>query len=421
MKNGEETANGVPTAAVDFGGATVRVLAAEMLPNRAIRLVGVGEAASAGVDEGRVINMEEASASLQNALREAELMSRRKITSAWAAVTGAHIAGIDASGTTVVDDPEGVSPGDIKEVKRQAEAEAENHNGKKVIATLERYYELGGHKGVQRPLGMSGSKLSGGMHLVLASVNALADWEKCLLQSGVETESQFTFSALAAAPAVLTEDEKQLGVCIADIGASTTDVAVFHRGAVAGVFSFSMASDDIHRDIAEVHHASLESAERAKKTIGLAGDSGEFVSLLEAGGGGESRQSLAVVRDTIAHRADEILETIGRRLDEIGGGENRDGRRLAAGIVLVGDGALLPGLAAAASAKLGMPARVGRPLYRGENHESISSPRFAVAAGLLQTAAARREERRAARSGGLRTACRNFLARVFGGRPPESE
>ena len=421
MKNGEETTGGALTAAVDFGGATARALAAETLPNRAIRIVGVGEAASAGVSEGRVVNMEKASAALQNALKEAEIMSRRKINSAWASVAGAHIAGIDAYGTTVVDDPEGVTQDDIKEVKRQAEAEAENHNGKKVIATLERYYELGGHKGVQRPLGMSGSKLSGGMHLVLASVNALADWEKCLLQCGVETESQFVFSALAAAPAVLTEDEKQLGACVADIGASTTDVAVFHRGAVAGVFSFSMASDDIHRDIAEVHHASLESAERAKKTIGLAGDSGEFVSLLEAGGGGESRQSLAVVRDTIAHRADEILETIGRKVDEIMSGESREGRRLAAGIVLVGDGALLPGLAAAASAKLGMPARVGRPLYRGENHETVASPRFAAALGLLQNAAAFREERDAAKTGGVWRASRRFLARMFGGRPPESE
>ena len=416
MKHMDDMAGGALAAAVDFGGSGVRALAAEILPHGAFRLIGVGESASAGAEQGRVVHMEKAVAALQNALRESELMSRRKITSAWASVTGAHIDGINASGTTVVDDPEGVSESDISEVKRQAEAEAEHHNGKRVIATLERYYELGGHKGVQRPLGMSGSKLSGGMHLVLASVNALTDWEKCLLQSGVETESQFVFSALAAAPAVLTEDEKELGVCIADIGASTTDAAVFYRGAAAGVFCIPMASGDIHRDIAEVHHASLESAERAKKTIGLAGDSGEFVSLLEAGGGGESRQSLAVVRDTIAHRADEILETIGRRVDEIASQDGREGRRLAAGIVLVGDGALLPGLAEAASAKLGMPARIGYPLYRGANYENIASPRFAAAAGLLQTAALRREERAAAKGGGFR----GWLSRVFGGRSPDS-
>ena len=420
MKNGGGTIGELLVAA-DFGGATVRVLAAETLPHRALRIVGIGEAPSAGVGEGRVIDMEKAVGALQNALREAELMSRRRINKAWSSVAGAHITGINASGTTVVDDPEGVSQTDINEVKRQAEAEAEHHNGKRVIATLERYYELGGHTGVQRPLGMSGSKLSGEMHLVLASVNALADWEKCMLQSGVETANQFIFSALAAAPAVLTEDEKDLGVCVVDIGESTTDVAVFHRGVVAGVFSFSMASGDIHRDIAEVHHASLESAEQAKKTIGLAGDEGEFVSLLDAGGGGESRQSLAVVRDTIAHRVDEILETTGERIGEMltdGGG---DSRRLAAGAVFVGDGALLPGLARAASAKLEIPARIGRPLYRGDNHEAIASPRFAVAAGLLHTAAMFGGANEIAHKNDIFRRFRIAVARIFGERDSGTE
>lgn len=415
MKSSEEIATGAIAVAVDVGGATVRVLAAELLPHRAIRIVGIGEAESAGVGGGRIVNMEKAAGALQNALREAELMSRRKITKARASIAGDHIVGINASGTTVVDDPEGVSQEDINEVKRQAEAEAEHHNGKRVIATLPRYYELGGHKGVQRPLGMSGSKLSGGMHLVLASVNALADWEKCLLRSGVEITNQFVFSALAAAPAVLTEDEKELGVCLIDIGDSMTDVAVFHRGVTAGVFSFGIASGDIHRDIAEVHHASLESAEAAKKSIGLAGDEGEFVSLLDAGGGGESRESRAVVRDTIAHRVDEILETIQLKVAEtLADDEGRESRRLAAGAVFVGDGALLPGLARVAAAKLEMPARIGAPLYRGDHHESIASPRFAAATGLLHTAATDDEERADSGGGEFTRTMHNFFARIFG-------
>ena len=383
MKDGERK-SGIITAAVDCGSSGVRVFVAEILDNNAIRLLAIGEATSAGINEGRVVNIEKAVLVLQNALKEAEIMSGCKVNSAWAAITGEHIVGMNAAGSTVIGDAAGVSMSDISKVKQMARAEVANRSGMRVIATLERDYELDGHKGVQEPINMSGHKLSGEMHLVLASVNALADWEKCMLQCGVETEEQFIFSALAAAQSVLTADEKKLGVCVADIGASTTDVAVYSEGLVSHTFSLPMASSDIHRDIAEMHHASMESAEQAKKTIGLSGNQGEFISLLEAGGGGESKQSLPVVRDTISHRVDEILEIIGERLAHF----SSSGRRLSAGIVLVGDGALLPGIAAAAEEKLNMPARIGRPLYRGENHERAAQPRFAVGMGLLEKAAA---------------------------------
>ncbi|MGI9306624.1 MAG: cell division protein FtsA [Gammaproteobacteria bacterium] len=409
----QEKISGAVAAAVDFGNDAVRVFVAEMLDNGSFRLLGLGEAASDGISEGRVVDIEKAVAALQNALKEAEIMSRCKINSAWAAVAGEHISGRNAAGSTVLGDSSGVSVSDIKKVKQMACAEVAQQSGRRVIAVLERDYELDGHTGVQKPLGMTGHKLSGEMHLVLASANALADWEKCLLQCGVETEEQFVFSGLAAARAVLSEDEKQLGVCVADIGASTTDAAVFYRGAVEETFSLALASGDIHRDIAEMHHASLESAERAKRTIGLSGDDGEFVSLLEAGGGGESKQSLAVVRDTIAYRVEEILDAIREKIV-------RDDKRLAAGIVLVGDGALLPGIAEAAKAKLNMPARIGMPLYRGPNHERVASPRFAAGMGLLEKGAAMRGENAAA-GGGFFQTVKNWMRRVWEGGAPEQE
>ncbi|MGU9951249.1 MAG: cell division protein FtsA [Gammaproteobacteria bacterium WSBS_2016_MAG_OTU1] len=411
MKQSGEKNAGALLVAVDFGCASVRVLVAEALANKSLRLQGIGEAESNGISEGRVVNIEKTVAALSNAIKEAEIMSRRKITTAMAAVTGGHITGYNAGGSTVISDPSGVSVSDIKKVKQMACAEVANQSGMRVIATLERDYELDGHKGVQKPLGMSGNKLSGEMHLVLASINALSDWEKCLLQCGVETQDQFIFAGLAAAEAVLTEDEKKLGVCICDIGASTTDIAVFYRNVVIDTFSLPLASDDIHRDIAEMHHASLESAEQAKKTIGLAGDQGEFVSLLDAGGGGENKQSLPVVRDTIAYRADEILETIASRLSNASAE-----RRLSAGVVLVGDGALLPGLVDVASTKLNMPVRIGRPTYRGDNHERVTSPRFAVGMGLLEKSAATYYEHDMP-TDGLWQAVKNWLSDFGGGRP----
>ncbi len=408
MKNN----GGILTAAADFGSSGVRVAVAEVLDAGAIRLLGIGESESQGISEGRVVDMEKAVSSLQNAIKEAEIVSRRRFSSAWAAITGEHIIGVNAGGSTVISDPAGVSTTDIHKVKQMARAEVAHRSGMRVIAVLERDYELDGHKGVKKPVGMSGHKLSGDMHLVLASTNALADWEKCLLQCGVETEEQFVFAPLAAARAVLSEDEKNLGVCVLDIGASVTDAAIFYRGVVADTFSLPMASNDIHRDIAEMHHASMESAEQAKRTIGLSGDNGEFVSLLEAGGGGEHTQSILVVRDTIGHRVDEILELAGERLARL----SDAGKRLSAGIVLVGDGALLPGIAGAAETKLNIPARIGRPTYRGENHERAASPRFAVCMGLLQAAA---EYDSAVSQGGGIGAAVGWVSRLFGGRGTE--
>ncbi|MDM5147266.1 cell division protein FtsA [Candidatus Persebacteraceae bacterium Df01] len=392
MKNGDnktttQKRSGPALAAADFGSAAVRVLVAEAPDEHSIRLLGIGEAPTGGIREGRVVNIEQATAAFGNALKEAEIMSKCKVQSVWPAVAGEHISGVNTTGSTVISEMS-VSVSDISKVKAMARAEVAPRTNMRVIATLERDYEVDGQKGVQKPLGMSGHKLSGDMHLVLASANVLADLEKCMLQCGVEVENQFVFSGLGAACSVLTDDEKRLGVCVADIGAGTTDVAVYSGGVVCKTFSIPIASDDIHNDIAHMHHASMESAERAKKQIGLTGDGGEFVSLSEVGGDGESRQSMHVMRDTISHRVDEILETVANRLAPYGS----ESRPLSAGVVLVGDGALMPGITEAAAAKLNMPARVGHARYRGENHERVTAPRFATSMGLLSMAATHRYE-----------------------------
>lgn len=414
MKNNEDKKSGGPKrtgpalAAVDFGGAAARALVAEVLPDQSLRLLGVGEVPARGIREGRVVNIEEATATLGNAIKEAEIMSNYRVQSVWPAVSGEHLDGADASGSTVISEMS-VSMSDISKVKAMARAEVAHRPGIKVIATLDRDYQLDGQTGIHQPLGMSGHKLSGDVHLILASSNALSDMEKCLLQCGASIEQQFIFAGLAAAKSVLSKDEKQLGVCVADIGAGTTDVVVYSQGVVWQTFSFAMASDDIHSDIAHMHHASLDSAERAKKQIGVVGDGGEFISLFDAGGSGESRQSMPVVRDTISHRVDEILETIGEKLEPFGGEHPLSG-----GLVLVGDGALLPGIAEAAAAKLNMPTRVGRPRYRGQNHEIVASPRFAVGIGLLEMAAVyHRDTERVRRQENIWLRLTNWLRDTF--------
>ncbi len=398
--------NGGLLAAADIGSARVKVLAAEMLPDATLTLRGVGEAESSGVHEGKITDLDKSAQALEHALKEAEIMSECKIGAMLASLSGEHIRGREASGTTVINDGV-VTATEISHVRKIAGANLPDPN-EKVLAMLERHYEIDGHGGLRQPLGMSGRMLSGSMHLITASGNALANMEKCVLQAGGKIEGDFVFSPLAAAEAVLTDDEKELGVCLADIGAGTTDLAIFADGAVCETAAFGIAGNDIRNDIAHMHHASLESAEKAKCSIGLAEQGGEFIALEDASGSGENEVGRAVVRDTICCRAEEIIGKIGETL-------SRRGRQLSAGVVFVGDTALMPGFLEAAEKQLSAPVRAGLPRYRGERHELVAKPRFAVGMGLLQMAASARRDDITARRGmspGERFS--EFFRRLFG-------
>lgn len=369
---------------VDIGNAGVRVLVADMLEDESLVLRGIGECASAGMAEGRIVDIRKVVASLGKALKEAEIMSGQKIERVLASIADENVHGIAGEGVAVVSDND-VTVSDINKVRDVAVSDVSDAS-LKVLAALERDYEIDGRSGIRQPLGMVGRRLTGRMHLIVALKQSLENLEKCLVNAGVYPAGNFIFAGLAAAAAVLTEDEKELGVCLADIGAGATNIALFERGVVCGTGVFPIAGDDIHRDIAHMHHVSLEDAERAKRDIGLLGDGDEFVSLSDAGGDGDNAIRKAVLRDTIGHRVDEVLETIGKFMESAGGREHK----MSAGLVLVGDGALLPGLVDAARQKLRCAVRLGAVRYRGEKHERVAHPRFAVGMGMLMQAAALR-------------------------------
>ena len=186
---------------------------------------------------------------------------------------------------------------------------------------------------------MTGRRLSGDVYLLFASHNALANMEKCILQAGAQVEGDLFFRLWAAAESVLSEDEKDLGVCLVDIGASISEIVIFSQGTVRDACAIPIAGDDIRNDIAHMHHVSLGAAERAKCQIGVADGDG-FIDLGDASGIGDNKVGRSVVCDTIIHRVDEILERVQQRIDNF----TRDETHLSAGLVLVGDGALLPGI-----------------------------------------------------------------------------
>ena len=369
-------------AAIDLGSDRFKALVAAALPDGGLALEGVGEKPSAGIKRGVVVDLEEVIAAAGDAVKEAEIMSRARVSEVFAAVSGAHIAGMETTGVAAVSDHE-VTASEVAKVRETAGA-VRLEGGLQALHLLEREYRIDEQWGVRRPEGMTGSRLEGRMHLVAASSNALANLEKALLRIGAHP-AEIVFAGLAAADAALTDDEKKLGACAMDIGAGVTEVTVFRDGVVLKTSALEMAGRDMDGDVAQMFHTSLESAERAKRVVGTRDAEGEAVTVADAGGGGESQVGRHSIAQTVAARVEEILEKAHAEIQPLG--------PLPGGIVFCGDGALLPGLAETARAQLGMVARVGRPQYKGPNWEQVARPRFAVGVGLLRRAAgARREE-----------------------------
>ena len=365
-------------AAVDLGNSSFRVLIADFLEDGSLNLLGIGEAPARGIREGKIDDIEEAAQALAAAIKEAEIMSGLRVERVLVGITGDHLHGRNVRESVIISDNT-VTVSDIDNVRRLASVTVtEPHN--QMIATLEQSYEIDGQKNIRQPLSMAGRRLSALLHIIMASKLALENIEKCILGAGVISDEHFVFSTLAAAQAVLTADEKSLGVCVVDIGAGTTEAIVFVDGVVQGVRVWNVASSDVHTDIARVHHASLDDSERAKKQIGVVvGNEDDFVTLADAGGGNQNQINSTVIRDTMVPRVKEILTDVKDFYDEF----TVRGTKLSAGLVFVGDGSLLPGLVPLTQQHLNVNARIGYPLYRGEHHERVARPAFAVGLGLL--------------------------------------
>lgn len=368
-------------AAIDIGSEAVRVCVADRHADGSLHLQGVGEAASAGITEGMITDIEKASESIRAAVRHAEYTSGYAITQVLPAISGEHITGGAGDGSAVISD-NSVSASDIAKVREMAGTTIA-HSNRRLLATLDRDYEIDGQAGIRQPLDMTGRKLSGTMHLVAADVRALENFEKCINNAGVELTGQFVFAGLAAARAVLTEDEKKLGVCLVDLGAETTEITIYANGNVYVTEVLAAASNYIHHDVAHVHRASLKDAKRVKHDIGIDEAFQEAVALSDVGDGNEMTIDAVIVRDTMLCRAREIFKQIAESVEHF---QDESGQKLSAGLVLVGDGSLLPGLSGYISRELQMGVRIARPRYRGEHYEAVAHPRFAVALGLLMHA-----------------------------------
>ena len=380
---------------LDIGTAKVIVVVAEVLAGGELKLAGLGVAPSNGIKRGVVVNIDATVHSIQQALKEAELMADCKITRVYTGITGSHIRGFNSSGMVAIKDRE-VSAADVARVVETAKAINISTDQRLLLVEPQEFIIDG--QDVKEPIGMSGIRLEAKVHIVTGAQSAAENIIKCVRRCGLEVE-QLLLNPLVSSLAVLTEDERELGVALLDIGAGTTDLAIFTNGAIRHTAVIPIAGDLITSDIAMALRTPTKDAEDIKVESGYAKQLlADAESQVEVPGLGDrgprmlSRQALAGV---IEPRVEEIFTLAHQVMRESGFEE-----MLSSGIVLTGGSCMMPGMVELGEDIFLKPVRRGMPKYSNALSDMVAQPRAATVMGLL-------EEARLARLRGFKVAQKN--------------
>ena len=367
---------------LDIGTSKVVAVVAEVLPDGRHEVIGLGQHESKGLKKGVVVNIEATIASIQAALEEAELMADCKIRTVYTGIAGSHIRSFNSRGMVAIKDKE-VTAADVARVIETARA-VNIPTDQQFLHTVSQEFVVDNQEGVREPIGMSGIRLEVKVHIVTGAVSAVQNIVKCIRRCGLEV-SDLILQPLASADAVLTEDEKELGVVLIDIGGGTTDIAVFTEGAIRHTAVIPIAGDQITNDIAMALRTPTLEAEEIKIRHGVAKqilvDSSETIEVPGLGDRGPrtlSRQMLAAV---IEPRVEELFALALQVVRE-----SEFEEVLSSGVVLTGGTALMPGIAELAEEIFLKPVRIGVPQYNGQLADVVKSPRYSTAHGLLAEA-----------------------------------
>ena len=366
---------------LDIGTAKIMVVVAEVQAGGLLKLAGLGVAPSNGLKRGVVVNIDATVQSIQQALREAELMADCKIQRVYTGITGSHIRGLNSSGMVAVKDKE-VTAADVARVIETAKAINISSDQRLLLVEPQEFVIDG--QDVREPIGMSGIRLEAKIHIVTGAQSAAENIIKCVRRCGLEVE-QLMLNPLASSQAVLTDDERELGVAVVDIGAGTTDVAIFTGGAIRHTAVIPIAGDLITSDIAMALRTPTKDAEDIKVESGYAkqllADPEAQVEVPGLGDRGPrmiSRQALAGV---IEPRVEEIFTLVQNVVRESGYEEV-----LSSGIVLTGGSVVMPGMVELGEDIFLKPVRRGIPKYSGALSDMVAQPRAATVMGLLEEA-----------------------------------
>jgi len=377
MNRSSETKNLI--VGLDIGTSKIIAIVAEVKPEGGFEVIGMGSHPSRGLKKGVVVNIETTVSAIQRALEEAELMADCKIREVYTGIAGSHIKSFNSHGMVAIKDKE-VSRLDVDRVMETAKA-VNILNDQQVLHVLNQEFIIDGQEDVREPIGMSGIRLEVKVHIVTGAVSAAQNIMKCVRRCGLEVRD-LVLQPLASAMAVLSEDEKDLGVCLVDIGGGTTDIAVFTHGAIRHTAVIPIAGDQITNDIAMALRTPTKDAEDIKCRYGCAlrtmADPHDMVEVAGVGDRGTRQLSRQTLAEVIEPRVEELYSLVQAELRRSGLEE-----LLSSGVVITGGSSSLQGMVELGEEIFHMPVRLGLPHYRGSLEEVVLTPRCSTGIGLV--------------------------------------
>ncbi|MDH3839748.1 MAG: cell division protein FtsA [Chromatiales bacterium] len=364
---------------LDIGTSKVVAIVGEVTPEDGIEVVGIGSHPSRGLKKGVVVNIESTVQSIQRAVEEAELMAGCEIHAVYTGIAGSHVRSLNSHGIVAIRDKE-VSPGDVDRVIDAARAVAIPAD-QKILHILPQEFLIDHQEGIREPVGMSGVRMEAKVHIVTGADAAAQNIVKCVQRCGLQVED-IVLEQLASSYAVLTEDERELGVCLVDIGGGTTDIAVFVGGAIRHTAVIPIAGDQVTNDIAVSMRTPIQYAEDIKIKFACAlsqlANPDETIEVPSVGDRPPRRLARQTLAEVVEPRYEELFSLIRDELRRSGFEE-----LIAAGVVITGGSAKMEGAIELAEEVFHMPVRLGVPQHVDGLVEVVRNPIHATGVGLL--------------------------------------
>ncbi len=364
---------------LDIGTNKVAAIVGEINADNELEIIGIGTHNSRGLKKGVVVNIESTVQSIQRAVEEAELMAGCHIETVYAGIAGSHIRSLNSHGIVAIRDRE-VYPQDVERVIDAAQAMAIPAD-QKILHILPQEYVIDSQEGVKEPLGMSGVRLEAKVHLVTCAVNAAQNIEKCIERCGLNVQDVI-LEQLASSYSVLSDDERDLGVCLIDIGGGTTDIAIFTDGAIRHTAVIPIAGDQVTNDIAMALRTPTQNAEDIKIKYACAltqlAQADETIKVPGVGDKPDRELSRQALAEVVEPRYDELFTLIQSELRRSGFED-----LIAAGIVLTGGAAKMEGVIDLAEEIFHMPVSLGSPRNISGLKDIVQNPIYATGVGLL--------------------------------------
>lgn len=364
---------------LDIGTSKVVALVGEITEDGTINIIGIGRHPSRGLKRGVVVDIEATVNSIQRAVQEAELMAGCEVRTVYAGIAGSHIRSLNSHGIVAIRDQE-VSPADVERVIEAAKAVAIPAD-QKILHILPQEYIIDNQGSIREPVGMAGVRLEARVHIVTGAVSAAQNIAKCVRRCGLEVQD-IILEQLASSHAVVTDDEKELGVCVIDIGGGTTDIAIFSEGAIQYTAVIPIAGDQVTNDIAMALRTPTKAAEAIKVLHASAmtdmANANEMIEVMSVNERPGRKISAKILSDVVSARYEELFSLVRNELRR-SGFENR----IAAGMVITGGGSSVLGAIELAEMCFEMPVRQGFAHHVSGLAEATTNPSLSTGVGLL--------------------------------------